>query len=78
MCCCCKINSLPSNCSKDLSFTYFLLQKQQSEVEESYKNRVSCGSANLSSEIDDHHQASQAFDQLYEKMRSNGEIQGKN
>ena len=76
MCCCCKINSLPRNHFKDLSFTYFLLQKQQSEVEESCKNRVSCGSANLSSEIDDHQRVSQDFDQLYERMKSNGDFPG--
>jgi len=29
------------------------------------------------SEIEDQHQASQAFDQLYENMKKNGEIQGK-
>ena len=58
--------------------SYILQQKQhEGEVEESCKKRVSCGSANLSSEIDDHQQVSQAFDQLYEKMKSNGEIKGK-
>ena len=76
MCCSSKINFLPSNHCKHLSFTYFLLQKQQSEVEESYKNRVSCGSANLSSEIDDHQRVSQDFDQLYERMKSNGDFPG--
>ena len=76
MCSSSKLNSISSSHCKDLSFTYFLLQKQQSEVEESYKNRVSCGSANLSSEIDDHQRVSQDFDQLYERMKSNGDFPG--
>ena len=76
MCSSSKLNSISSSHCKDLSFTYFLLQKQQSEVEESCKNRVSCGSANLSSEIDDHQRVSQDFDQLYERMKSNGDFPG--
>lgn len=51
-----------------------LLQKQQNaEEEESCKK--SFGSTNLS--IDDHQHASQAFDQLYEKMKQNGELSGR-